>query len=125
MAFMWYGLEIDLYPYLKEKFQQGLVWAVVTQNLPTKNLHHLWYRRNKGSTLPSVEFVTHAGTFYNVLLPQIRQSELTQIMCVEVFTEYWNKERGAYQFCEPYIRRGRPDDTKMKIKIVLKHPKKG
>lgn len=125
MAFTWYGLEIDLYPYLKEKFQQGLVWAVVTQNLPAKNLHHLWYRRNKGGALPSVEFVTHAGTFYNVLLPQIRKSELTQIMCVEVFTEYWNEERGAYQFCETYIRQGRPDDTEMKIKIVLKHPKKG
>lgn len=122
MGHTWYGIDIDLYPYIKEKFQQGQVWEMVSGNLSMKRFSHRVHKIEEG---PSIQFETHAGTFYNVLLPQIRKSKLTQIMCVEVHTAYWDAEKGAYQFCEPYILQGRPDDTKMRIKIVLKHPKKG
>lgn len=73
---------------------------------------------------PTFVFVTHAGTLYNVILPQIRQHKQTQIMCGEVLTQRWNEESKEYQFCEPYIRQDLPDDTKMVVEIRLKHPKR-
>lgn len=114
LVWLWWGIELDLYPYFTEKVQQGLIWRFLAQELP---------EGETSTACPTFNFETHAGTFYDVLLPQIRQSNFAQVMCCVVTTRRWNAERGEYLFCDPYARRGIPRNTKMKVKIQLKHPK--
>jgi hypothetical protein len=113
----WFGLEIDLEPYLEEKEAQGLVWDYS----PSPRLLPL-SSPPLPAVIPSYTFQTHAGTFYKVLLPQIRQSRLTQTIQCKISTLRC-REDGLWEYCDPYVRRDLPDDTVMSVAIELQHPK--
>lgn len=133
MRWTWYGVEIALYPYLKEKAQQGQVWGLEARNVPgdaeTDRAFQKLQSLGEKAVSPQFKFETHAGTFYNVLLPQIRKSKYTQILGCKFETSRWvdgpGGKKGGYQYCEPLIRQGITNDTKMKVIVTIKHPKGG
>ena len=124
MAFTWYSESFDLYPYLLEKLQQGQVWGLWrSKDFPTGLPTHR-YRSIRSTNPPHTGFKTHAGTLYNLILPQLHKSKHghlpAQLHCVDLTTEYWDTRFNMYDFCEPHIRQGRLDDTQMNIVMVLK-----
>lgn len=121
--FYWFGIEIDIYPYFKEKQQQGLIWSLTAAQL-SASVSEPWVPlRSWVSSRPTFTLETHAGTFYRVLLPYVKKSKLIQRIGCDMYTKRWSEEREVYQICEPYEWRNLPNTAKMSIKIRLRFPK--